>query len=133
MIKINTIRQGGSDCTLACIAMVTNTTIEYVQSHFTFQSTLEGTTLEEMLLIFASMKVDYILQAFPSIFSGRLYIVTVPSLNFEARNHNIVVQFCPDTLTFVINDPNEGYPGRKYYDNNNFRCYSEVVEIIPKV
>ncbi len=44
---------------------------------------------------------------------GRLYLITVPSLNLEATNHQILVDTRYDAIE--VYDPQKGRPGKKFY------------------
>ena len=49
--------------------------------------------------------------------AGFLYVLAVPSLNFEAKVHQIIMDWRDEGIGPVIYDPNNGRPNRKHYVN----------------
>jgi|TARA_Y100000310_G_scaffold160698_2_gene160477 hypothetical protein len=75
----------------------------------------------------------------PSVMAeGRVFILSVPSLNHPGRSHNIVVDWQsypdkPDEHCYIL-DPQYGNPGKLYYghteDGYQLVNYSEVIEVL---
>lgn len=75
------------------------------------------------------VRMGYLPRLLPygDLIPGNLMLATVPSLNIEAGNHRIVIDWRGDEP--VVYDPNEGRDGRKYYTFSKLRGWSELTVV----
>ena len=132
---IKLINQNETDCSLACIAMVGRTTLEEVHNAFPEFNGV-GTTNKELITVLDRLKILHIVYASDSLFYGRLYIVTVPSVNKCGNTHNIVVINHEDGNSIIL-DPNEGRKNKKFYSEDSsienaieLKSWCDPIEII---
>lgn len=124
MIKlINQIN--GNTCTQACMAMVSDRTIEEVIKLVGE----DALTIQEEICFYIQNEIGFNQLLYPTMFNG-LYAVTVPSLNLKGRFHRILVK-CFDGDIFQILDPNNGRAYKKFYDQVSFlnSTWGEVVQL----
>lgn len=127
-MTIKLVTQGDKDCVLACIAMASGLSLDDVREAYPeFDGT--GINTMETIKIIERLKIPYVWQINAHIYEQRVYILTVPSLNFPGGNHSIVVSYDNDVPS--VYDSNNGYEGRKFYkDWNDVKSWADVIEII---
>lgn len=119
MKEIKLINQPTTNtCASACIAMLADMSINQVLNEFhnkytSHQITLQGYLLSKGVQITTPMFKP----SFPApLTQGRVYILTVPSLNEQGMFHSIVVDTREGPAK--IYDPCEGLVGMKFYQNS---------------
>lgn len=138
---MNLVQQGDNDCALACLAMLSNKTLEEIHSLYPKFNGV-GTTTEEILYLLQLLELDYVLYANPKLVYGRLYLVTVPSLNKANSSHAIIVdlrdwEYSEDGSDTIIGctiyDPNQdNSKGKQWYSYKDLPLpiFYEVIEIL---
>ena len=114
-----------NDCVVCCVAMVAGVSYDEAKKAFNdnapYSFMQEGIALVRLGL-FSDHRDPYIMR------SGRLYLVTVPSLNLPGVNHRIVIDAGDK---YEVYDPNNGVPGKKFYkDIKDVDGFSELVVVI---
>lgn len=126
MRKISQVTQQkySSDCVLACIAMISDYSLEKLRRVFPVYN---GIDLFYEQAILNKLGITFIAYHHPQVYNGRVYFLTVPSLNTSCHSHRIICDTRYENP--VIFDPNKGN-GLKYYGDGGFKIqsYSEVVE-----
>lgn len=113
-----------SSCVPACIAMVTGVDQQLIIDEMAAHNGSCGGRHDEFK---QWVRMGYLPQCLP--FSdliaghGKIMLATVPSLNIEAGNHRIVLDF---RKSLTVYDPNQGREGRKFYDRDRLRGFSEL-------
>lgn len=127
--KITQITQGERNCGLACIAMLADISLEFLIEKFPQFN--EGITLQEIKYVLTYLFVDYIHYVDPAQYYGRVYLLSIPSLNLPNKSHCIITDY--REKYWKVYDPNEGYPDRKVYTPeilSEIGTYYDVLEII---
>lgn len=112
------------DCAFACIAMVCGVSLDDVMD-------VAGVTRPPLLN--EEMRIIAHFQCLPTqvldsaLYTNRVHIVTVPSLNFEALNHAIVLTTSDEGEDAKVYDPQNGRKDKKFYTQDNLKCWSNVL------
>ena len=134
------ISQNENDCALACMAMLSNKTLEEIHQLYPEFNGI-GVTTEEILYLLRLLKIEYILYATPRMIYGRLYLVSVPSLNNKG-SHSVIVDLRdwevseedPNVIVgCCLYDPNQkNNIGRESYSYKDLplKVFYEVFEIL---
>lgn len=103
-----------TSCVLACLAMLTGTSMKVArESARELRMTCPLNDLEFLRLL-ALHGLLGIRQAEDNLFGGELYKVCVPSLNFAAGFHAVIIDL-RELHTPKLYDPQNGREGRKFY------------------
>jgi len=124
-VDIKLINQNEADCTMACIAMVGRTTLSAVHKAFPEFDGI-GCNTKDTVNILDRLNIPHILYASDRLFFGRLYILTVPSLNILGGNHDIVVINHSDGSTIIL-DPNNGKDTKMYYSHLDEKNSAQLI------
>lgn len=116
------VQQRENGCVLACIAMLTNISLDAVYEVYP-EFNGNGVSTEDTLLILKRLGYDPVQYVQPKCFPKRSYIVTAPSLNKPGHNHAVVIS------NLHVYDPNNG-TGKKYYTTDTLFSWSEVIELV---
>lgn len=131
MIEFKNVTQGKNDCVLACMATILNRSLDEIHEVYPRfkKDNLPGLTLFDTYELLNRLGVEYISYMNTMLVWGRIYIVTVPSLNYTGGNHCIVID-CRRRDNTLIFDPAEGLIGKRWYTKENLKSWSEVIEIL---
>lgn len=122
------------ECVIACIAMVSEIPIEELRDKYGHIE--NGINSFEEISFMHYLGIDFCLYSVPCMMWGRVYLITVPSLNCDGGSHRIVADLRTRNYIKLL-DPNYGQEdidGRASYDiNKNYvdcmPSYFDVVEI----
>lgn len=115
-LEIKLVQQPTADsCTSACLSMLTGIPVNEVISdfHHRWKDPNDGYDPSSYLM---EKGCPFIVSRDPFnnfLVWGRVYLLTVPSLNVEGGLHHIVVDVRGEEEK--VFDPNEGKEGRRYY------------------
>jgi ABC-type bacteriocin/lantibiotic exporter with double-glycine peptidase domain len=121
-----------TNCTSACIAMITGLDIDRITTEFhdkyigmelepTDYLRKLGFSFRKCLTVERKLKPDYI------------YLVALPSLNIKGAMHNIVIQTSSDGKRWYIIDPNEGREYKEVYPQDTMAWIPELEFTIQNV
>lgn len=105
----------GNTCVCTCIAMLTGKPAQEVVDkwhdlYYSHHEPLMDILEEEGLRVECHYSAGS-----PRILPGKLYMLTVPSLNVEGSLHQVLVDWRDEAVGPVCLDPAKGLPDRKYY------------------
>lgn len=139
MSKIELLKQPtDSSCALACISMLTylpmHKVIDIAKSMFEHDPIEIGLNTVDMDKLMRKLGIKYTFIYPVTISFGNVYMVSVPSLNKVATSHIVLFDMRDE---FVVLDPQQGRPGKKYYvhgkPQNEFevtlKAYTNVLKI----
>lgn len=113
-------------CGMACLAMVSEKTIHEVERIIGYR---KGMSTEEMEQAIRSVGLLPNRQVYSTLFSDRVYIVSVPSLNAAGSSHFIVVCIDPEGRPIIF-DPQKGREKQKFYTEKTLVSWFEPIEIL---
>lgn len=127
--KIDTITQEDSTgCGIACIAMVTGKSYQEVKEIVKTEPNF-AMTPKQLQHALEQYKMAYIPYSYPVLWPGRVYIITVPSLNILGGGHYMVIDYRNEDSA-LLHDPNLNKEGKKVYGYDaDLQSYSEVIEV----
>lgn len=101
-------------CSPACIAMLFGASTEQTVKEFRegYFST-QDLKIDEYLTKF-KMKATPLLSTQNKLYPGKLYLLSVPSLNLKSYTHLVMMDF-RDKNNPVVLDPNKGKRNKRYY------------------
>lgn len=110
-------------CVQTCLAMLLDEPVEDV---IAMLGTKEGLSTFETYQALNRFKFVWNALVLPELIFDGLYLLTVPSLNLQGRNHCILVERS-DVIT--VYDPNEGKEGKLFYTSSNLSSWSEPIYV----
>ena len=115
-----------TSCVPCCIAMVTGVDQQSIIDEMAMHYDSSGSMRSEFR---QWVRMGYLPRALPygDLQPGQLMLATVPSLNIEAGNHRIIIDWLGDEP--IVHDPNEGREGRKVYTYHKLRGWSELTVV----
>ena len=113
------------DCVYACIAMVCGKTLNEVMKVARGKHALGQKEEFKLIAYFGYLPT---LQLFEGLNKNGVYLVTVPSLNFEGGNHRIVITTA-EMGEIKVYDPNKNRKDKKYYTKKTLRAWSQTTKI----
>ena len=128
---IETQQPTDHSCVHACISMVTGVPVEDIIDEYSLED--EGMALDQEHVVVDTLGYFHITYHAPVVLQGRVFLVTVPSMNIVGNFHRIVIDArVPDNPH--VYDPNKGRKGKLCYNNSDIGKigWLEVTEIINK-
>jgi len=125
MNKISLVnQQDDKSCVVACIAMITGKPYEEIRACFKEDDIPVYPHAQDAVLC----KYGFVTKrnTLQSLYPHGIYILSVPSLNTPAQMHAVVL----DTTDYVIYDPQQGRPDRKFYTYSMIQSWGAADEII---
>ena len=117
----------GKSCVAACLEMITGKPQETFISKWGRKDKTIGD--EEVKAALRQHGFYYIPYGLNTLVSGRVYIITVPSLNLPRENHAIVIDFRGKICRAY--DPQAGISGKLYYKGfEDISGFGNVLEIL---
>lgn len=115
-----------TSCVPCCIAMVTGVDQQSIIDEMAKHYDSSGGSHSEFR---QWVRMGYLPRQLPygDLQPGSLMLATVPSLNIEAGNHRIIIDWRGDEP--IVYDPNEGREGRKHYTYHKLRGWSELTVV----
>ena len=102
-------------CTSACLAMILGTPVDEVVEEF-HKDWTEGKTDPAHYLVKKGVKLQIHREPYDNtVLWGKVYLLTVPSLNVKARTHHVVVDMRGGEGKGIVYDPNEGWTDKARY------------------
>ena len=114
---MNHIIQTPDTCMSACMAMITNQTLEEVIKDFHVPF-MENEMQASDYLESKGLKVTRLTSEFTGWHGNHIYVILVPSLNLEAELHSLVFDL-RNPKEAILLDPNQGRENKKYYVKYN--------------
>lgn len=99
-------------CTSACLAMLTHTPVDTVISEF-HEAYFRNEMKPIHYLTSKGLNVEALFTHCRTL-PGELYLIVVPSLNKDAKLHNVILDLRDDD-EFKVYDPNQDVEGRRWY------------------
>lgn len=99
-------------CASACIAMILGIPVEEVIEEFHEDFFNRDINVSEYLTM-KGVRNKQLLALNDDIYTGRIYLLTVPSLNFPGLMHYMLMEVHENYYT--LHDPNWGREGKKHY------------------
>jgi hypothetical protein len=112
-------------CVHACIAMVTGKPVTEIIEKYGFE---KGMSVDQQCAVLTMEGVPFIRYASSFLAWGRVFTVTVPSINIERSTHCVVLDMRDDQNP-IIYDPCEGRDGKRFYTYEALKSYTDVVEV----
>lgn len=110
MKQIKHQKQGERDCVCTCIAMIADINKNIIRKRYHEKFMNDSNFNENNILDCLGIKYN---KCYDNIlYSGRIYLALVPSLNMPGYFHQVIIDNREDTLVL---DPNRGRPGKNYY------------------
>ena len=118
-------KQTQLDCVSTCMAMLAGLPRREVADRFHLRYLVEckidvSDILWELQIPFRECRQE------ETILAGKLYVVSVPSINMETRMHLILVDWRVGKELKIF-DPNRGVTGRRYYVTSSNPRYKNQV------
>lgn len=117
-------------CNQTCLAMLLGVPVEEVLKVFPG----DGMSTRELYDALDRCRFLWNAFIFGTLVCDGVYLMTVPSLNFEGGGHTILVE---QAQRLIVYDPNRGREGKKFYSNEGdgvgvpLRHWSEVILVLP--
>ena len=115
-------------CVHACLAMLAGVSVEGVIEKYGHP---DGVYEWEESSFAQRMGLDFIKYHTDKVAPGRVYLITVPSLNIPNSLHRVVVDY-REAENPVVLDPNMGKEGKAHYDClDSIPWWKDVTEYFP--
>lgn len=100
----------GKSCASTCVAMLLGVPAADIKDEF-HRDYMGGKNIDKFLAE-KGVVAEPLLSNYRFYEDGALYLITVPSLNMEARTHQVIFDYRDG---FEMFDPCMGRPGKRYY------------------
>lgn len=116
MKEIKHQKQGEMDCVCTCVAMISGVKRKYIRAKYHNRYMNDPDYNVDNILDDLNIKYRECHKK-EDVLLGRVYIVTVPSINMPGYFHQIIIdaRINKSKPEIKIFDPNKGKRGRKYY------------------
>lgn len=104
-----------TSCVSACVAMVLNIPVAAVMADHHDAYHNQNRSFREILNSSGASFTSFDSCDRQSLEESGIYLLTVPSLNIEGGNHEILVEYDDDVCRWAIYDPRRGGKGKRYY------------------
>jgi hypothetical protein len=102
-------------CTSACLAMILDVPVANVVEFF-HKDWTDGKTDPAHFLVRNLAKIQIHREPYNNtLLFGKVYLLTVPSVNITGRNHHIIVDMRHGEGKEIVYDPNQGRMDCSYY------------------
>lgn len=102
-------------CTAACLAMILDTPVDEVVEEF-HSKWINGLTDPAHYLIKKLAKFQIHREPYDrTLHYGKVYLLTVPSVNITGRNHHLLVDMRRGEGKEIVYDPNDGKTDKAHY------------------
>ncbi len=117
MIKpiVHQTQPSENSCVCTCLAMLMGKPAADVVAKWHTKYYMEHETLLEILEEEGFRVHCHYAAGAARLVEGKLYLITVPSLNIEGSFHQVIVDWRDRSKPGVCYDPAKGLEGRKYY------------------
>jgi hypothetical protein len=125
-MELKLVQQDVNECVLACVSMISGVELDTLREKYS-KFINSGITLYDELTILHDLDIKYVQCNDCMLHYGRVYVITVNSLNEKDVSHRIVVDCRYSDIKIL--DPNKGVKDKLFYQSiSDVRNYWDVIE-----